>query len=167
MDKKVRVKELTYEAFRIYGSFAKMLEPKGLKLGGGPIEFFPDLGILNLGQTMAVGFSGLTIKKREYIITDLECHMYTGEGTIPLNGDILMHVAPGTPKEMIPLDQIEVFRVPKGTLVTLRPGVWHSAPYTDNTDSVNVVVILPERTYVNDAYFYHIPDENQIRIVES
>jgi ureidoglycolate lyase len=93
--------------------------------------------------------------------------MYTGEGILPLDGDVLVHVAPATPKEIIPLDQIEVFRVPKGTLLTLRPGVWHCAPFAENSDVINVLVILPERTYVNDGYFYHIPKENEIHIIES
>ena len=166
-DKKVGIKKLTDEAFKAYGSFSNMLEPKGSKLEFGPIAFFPDICVLTLGQNNAVTFSVVRVQKRENMITDLECHMFTGEGTVPLNGDVLMCVAPATPKDVIPLDQIEVFRVPKGTLLTLRPGVWHWAPFAQNSDVVNVLTILPERTYANDAYVYHIPKGNEIRIVES
>jgi ureidoglycolate lyase len=167
MCKKVFIKQLTCEAFKTYGSFANMLEPKGPKLGGGPVEFFRDMEILSLGQTSAAAFSVTRIQKREYIINAMECHMNTGEGILPLDGDILVHVAPSTRKEVIPLNQIEVFRVPKGTLLTLRPGVWHCAPFAENSDVVNVLVILPERTYANDTYFYSIPKDEEIRIVES
>lgn len=45
------VKQLTCEAFKTYGSFANMLEPKGPKLGKGSVKFFRDMGILSLGQT--------------------------------------------------------------------------------------------------------------------
>ena len=167
MYKTIGIKKLTYEAFKTYGSFANMLEPKGSKLELGSIEFFPDMAILNLGQTNEASFSITRIQKRENIIDAIECHMYTGEGILPLDGNVLVHVAPATPKEIIPLDQIEVFRVPKGTLLTLRPGVWHCAPFAENSDVINVLVILPERTYVNDGYFYHIPKENEIHIIES
>jgi len=63
---------------------------------------------------------------------------------MPLDGDILMHVAPATPPQAVPLDKIEVFRVPKGTLVVLRPGVWHCAPFAEKNDFVNCMVVLPE-----------------------
>jgi ureidoglycolate lyase len=167
MDNNVGIKELTLESFQIYGSFAKMLNPKGPKLEMGPIQFFPDMGFLNLGSTSTAAFSIVRAQKRENIINYVECHMYTGEGTLPLNGDVLVFVAPATPKDIIPLDKIEVFHVPKGTLITLRPGVWHGTPFAENSDVVHVLIILPERTYVNDAYFYNIPKEKEIRIVES
>jgi len=166
MDKKVGIKQLTGEAFKTYGSFANMLEPKGVKIEFGPIDFFPDMAIVNLGQTNTVAFSIVRVQKREKIITDMECHMYTNEGTLPLNGDVLLPVAPATIKDVFPFNQIEVFRIPKGTLFTLRPGVWHGAPFAENSDVVNVIAILPERTYANDAHFYNIPKENQIRIIE-
>jgi len=42
----------------------------------------------------------------------------------PLDGDILMHVAPACGTKRCPLDKIEVFRVPKGTLAWFYvPGV--------------------------------------------
>jgi ureidoglycolate lyase len=123
--------------------------------------------ILSLGQISEAAFSVTRIQKREKIIDAMECHMRTGEGILPLDGDILIHVAPATPTDNIPLDQIEVFRVPKGTLITLRPGVWHCAPFVENENVVNVLIVLPERTYVNDVFFYMIPKEEQIGIVES
>jgi len=165
-NQKVSIKPLTCEAFKIYGSFANMLEPKGPKLGGGLVEFFRDMEILSLGQTGAAAFSITRIQKRENIINGVECHMNTGEGVLPLDGDVLVHVAPASRKEAVPLNQIEVFRVPKGTLLTLRPGVWHGAPFAENADVVNVLVVLPERTYANDVFFYSIPKDEEIRIAK-
>jgi ureidoglycolate lyase len=65
------------------------------------------------------------------------------------------------------MDRVEVFRVPKGTLLILRPGVWHCAPFAENADVVNILVVLPERTYANDIYFYMVPKDDQIRIVDA
>ena len=164
MAKKIGIKQLTSEAFKIYGSFANMLQPKGPKLGKGPVQFYRDMAVLSLGQTNEASFSVTRVQKRDNIINAMECHTYTGEACMPLDGDILVHVAPASPKEAVPLDQIEVFRVPKGTLLTLRPGVWHNAPFAEKSDCVNVLVVLPERTYANDIYFYRMTKEEEILI---
>ncbi|MGP8080933.1 MAG: ureidoglycolate lyase [Dehalococcoidales bacterium] len=164
MSKKVKVKQLTCEAFQPYGSFANMVKPTGPKLGKG---FFRDIVILNLGQASQAAFSVMRVEKREKIINAMECHQHTGEGCMPLDGDILIHVAPASYPQSVPLDQIEVFRVPKGTLVVMRPGVWHCAPFADKADAVNVMVVLPERTYANDMFFYKMTREEEIQIEES
>jgi ureidoglycolate lyase len=73
-------------------------------------------------------------------------------------------VALATKKGDTPVDRIEVFRVPQGTLVTLRPGVWHHAPFAFECECVNVMVVLPERTYMNDCFVFIIPEEEQIEM---
>jgi ureidoglycolate lyase len=160
--KEVKIKELTVEDFKPYGSYANMTKPTGHKMGG----FHPDMAIMSLGKANEAAFSVTQVLKKEKIIDAIECHDHTGEGILPLDGDVLVHVAPASRKDQVLLDQIEVFRVPKGTLLTLRPGVWHCAPFAQNNDVVNVLVILPERTYVNDIYFYRIPADEQIHIVD-
>jgi len=167
MNKKVSIRELTLEAFKAYGSFSNVLEPEGTKFEFGPIEFFPDMGVLNLGQINTVGFSVFRIQKRANILDAMEYHAHTSEGILPLNGDILLSVAPVTPNNVVPLDKIEVFRVLKGTLITVRQGVWHGAPYVENSESVNVLLVLPERTYSTDLVFCEIPKENQIQIIKT
>jgi ureidoglycolate lyase len=144
-----------------------MTELNGPKLGFGPVEFYRDMAVLSLGQTSEAAFSITRVQKRENIIDAMECHQHTGEACMPLDGDILMHVAPAGPTNAMPLDKIEVFRVPKGTLVVLRPGVWHCAPFAEKADFVNCMVVLPERTYANDIFFYRMTKEEEIRIAES
>jgi ureidoglycolate hydrolase len=165
MTKKIGIKELTNDAFHIYGSFANMTPPSGPKLGFGKVEFYRDMAILSLGQIGEAAFSVTRVQKRDNIIDAMECHQHTGEACLPLDGDILMHVAPASPTQPAPLDKIEVFRVPKGTLVVLRPGVWHCAPFAEKSDFVDVMVVLPERTYANDIFFYKMTKEEEIQIV--
>ena len=165
MEKTVSVKKLTHDAFRIYGDFANMTEPSGPKMGFGPVEFYRDMAILSLGQVGEAAFSVTRVQKRDNIVDAMECHHHTGEACLPLDGDILMHVAPACGTKDVPLDKIEVFRVPKGTLVVLRPGVWHCAPFAEKTDFVDCMVVLPERTYNNDIFFYRMTKEEQLRIV--
>jgi ureidoglycolate lyase len=167
MSKQIKIKQLTCEAFQPYGSFANMTEPTGPKFGKGIVEFYRDMAILNLGQNTEAAFSAQRLQKRENIINAMECHQHTGEACMPLDGDILIHVAPATHLQTVPLDQIEVFRIPKGTLFVMRPGVWHCAPFAYKADVVNVMVVLPERTYANDIYFYKMTKEEEIQIVES
>ena len=161
--KEVKVKELTVEAFKPYGSYANMVKPTRPKMGG----FHPDMAVMTLGQANEAAFSVTQVLKKENIIDAMECHNRTGEGILPLDGDVLVHVAPASRTDKVPMDQVEVFRVPKGTLLILRPGVWHCAPFAENADVVNILVVLPERTYANDIYFYMVPKDDQIRIVDA
>lgn len=161
--KEVKVKELTVEAFKPYGSYANMVKPTGPKMGG----FHPDMAVMTLGQANEAAFSVTQVLKKENIIDAMECHNRTGEGILPLDGDVLVHVAPASRTDKVPMDRVEVFRVPKGTLLILRPGVWHCAPFAEKADVVNVLVVLPERTYANDIYFYMVPKDDQIRIVDA
>ena len=83
---------------------------------------------------------------------------------MPIDGDVLIHVALATRNGEVPLDRIEVFLVPKGTLVIIRPGVWHHAPFAFGSDFVNVLVVLPERTYAKDCFVSIIPEDKQLEI---
>jgi ureidoglycolate lyase len=161
---KLLVKELTAENFKLYGTFANMINPKRPKLGPEPVEFYRDMEQLCLGQTGMASFSVTRVSKRPLIIEKLEFHSYTGEAILPLDGDVLIHLGIATKSGVVPVDKIEVFRVPQGTLVTIRPGVWHHAPFAINNDYVNVVVVLPERTYMNDCVVYIIPDNEKLEI---
>ena len=54
-------------------------------------------------------------------IDTYEYHNTCAEAMLPLDGDAYIHVAPAGPADHVPYDEVEVFRVPKGTMVTLRP----------------------------------------------
>jgi ureidoglycolate lyase len=57
------------------------------------------------------------------------------------------------------------FGIPRGTLVVLRPGVWHHAPFTIDGKPANVLVVLPERTYANDCVVVELSAEEQVEIL--
>jgi ureidoglycolate lyase len=162
--KQVPIKELSLESFKNYGTFSSLINPDRPNLGTGIVTFYRDMEVLDLGQSAGVAFSVTRIEKRPFMIDAMECHSKTGESILPLDGDVLIHVAPATLSSNIPLDKVEVFYVPKGTIVTLRKGVWHCAPYAYTTDYVNVMVALPERTYENDCLLHFLPKEDQIEI---
>ena len=77
-----------------------------------------------------------------------------------------MHVGPASPKgAALPLDKFRVFRVPMGTMVVLRPGVWHHGAFTANDDPVNILITLPERTYANDCIVVELDESDHIKIM--
>jgi len=111
-------------------------------------------------------FSTCRVEKRDLVIDATEFHGATGEGILPLDNDILIHVGPATPADVgPPLDKIHVFRVPKGTMVVLRPGVWHHAPFTPNDAPANVLIVLPERSYANDYEVVNLGGTDRLRVV--
>lgn len=162
--RKAKVKELTLESFRPYGDFANLINPKAPKIGEAPIEFFRDMVQLPLGGAASASFSVCRVQKRPAVVDVTEYHTACGEGTLPLDADCLIHVAPATPNGVVPLDAVEIFRVPKGTFVALKPGVWHHAPFAVNSKCVNVLIVLPERTYANDCVVVPIEPANQVAV---
>ncbi len=163
--RKTKVRELSIEEFQPYGTYASLIDPSSEKIGAPPIEFFRDMVQQNLGGADLVSFSACRVENRDLIVDTTEYHTRASEGILPIDNDILIHVAPATPSDgCIPLDKIAVFRVPQGTMVVIRPGVWHHAPFTTNAQAASVLIVLPERTYANDCEVFEIKGEDRIRI---
>ena len=159
----VAVQELTSEKFVVYGTYANMISPEGPKIGDAPIEFYRDMGIVT-APGESVGLSVVKVSKRPLVIDTAEYHDNCGEAMLPLDGDILIHVAPATALNVVPYDEFEVFRVPRGTLVTVRPGVWHHGPFCADGTAASVLIILPERTYAKDCTVVNFPRDKYILI---
>ena len=93
-----------------------------------------------------------------------EYHNNTCEVSMPLNGDALVWVAPADCSARVPTEKIEVFYVPQGTLLNIRPGVWHHAAFALDEKPLDVMIVLPERAYINDCVCLSIPEAEQIAI---
>lgn len=164
--KQVRFVELSLERFKKYGSYSDMLNVSAEKLGPGLVEFYRDMEQVAFPSGANPSLSITKAMSRPHVIEKCEYHNFTGEGLLPLDGDVLIHLAPASRGPNVPLDRIEVFRVPKGTFVSLRPGVWHHAPFPHQCASVNTLVILPERSYENDCKVVLFSDDDKIEIIE-
>ena len=164
---KLKYKELSREEFKIFGFFIDMADPEGIKFGNEDFQFYRDLMQQNLGQARTASFSMCHLKKQEsLVIKSSEYHNYCEEAIMPLDGDILMAFGPAVPDDIVPVEQFELFRIPKNTLVSINCGVWHHIPFTFKCDSVNILVVLPERTYKNDCHIIEIPEYKWIRVTE-
>ena len=162
----VQAKELSVESFLPYGTYARHIDPDRAVIGAPPVEFYRDMLQLNLGGHSIASLSTCRVEKRDPVISVSEYHSSVGEVILPLDNDILIHVAEATPPGAgVPIDGIEVFLIPQGTAVSLRPGIWHYAPFTVNDDPAHVLIVLPERTYANDCIVAVHEQEDQIQIV--
>lgn len=159
---KATVQPLSLTAFQKYGAYANMTPPSGPRIGKPPIEFYRDMLQLDLGGKGIASFSVCRVEKRPAVVDVAEFHDGCGEGVLPLDGDILLQVGIATPDGKPPSGQIEIFRVPRGTMAVLRAGVWHHAPFAAGAEAVNVLVVLPERTYSMDCRVVELAKARQV-----
>lgn len=159
------IETLSLHTFRDFGQYTDLFGSDYAKIGAPPIEFFRDQSLQTLGEDTAVSYSTCRCAPRPRVIDTTEHHSRTCEMLLPLDQDVLMHFGPATPAgEAPPLDRFRVFRVPRGTLVVIRPGVWHHAPFATEDRPANILVALPERTYANDCVVVTLPPADQLRI---
>ena len=156
-------KKLTLESYHPYGEFANLVQPEGQYIGDYPARFFRDMVSVYTGNAVT-SFSIVHTDRQEMVPTEAEQHASATEVLLPLEDDIVIFVAPATDKRY-PYGQTEAFIVPKGTLITIKPGVWHKAPYPVNRDKAATLVILPEREYALDCYVMAIDSERNFRII--
>jgi ureidoglycolate lyase len=164
--RKAEIKRLTPESFRPFGDYASLLNPRAEVIGKPPVEFYRDMLPLRLGTTSVASISVCRVMTRPAVIDVTEFHNETEEGILPLDGDVLIHVAAATPDNKPPVDRMEVFRVPTGTFVVLRRGVWHHAPFAIEREVANVLIMLPERTYKVDCTVVELPRAQRVAIAE-
>ncbi|MBS2212681.1 DUF4867 family protein [Carboxylicivirga mesophila] len=163
--KTIQVESLSQEAFKSFGTYANLINPAGERLGAKPVEFFRDQLQLDVNGALPLSYSCCRVEKREYVINILEYHTSCCEAVLPLDNDILLQVGPATVNgDEIPYDRIRVFYVPQGTVVTLRPDVWHWGPFTVNDKPANILINLPERTYANDCVVKELSEKDWMRI---
>lgn len=158
--RQIKAEKITKENFNKFGEFYNYLEPEGNNFG----IFYPDHIVYPVSGQMPIGFSAMVSPKPDKrIISVVECHNHTCEIVVPLDDDIIVHVAPCS-KEIVP-EKTEAFIVKKGQAVKFNVGVWHKAPMPLNNDEVHMLIVLPERTYMNDINVVEYEKEDQIEII--
>lgn len=160
----IKITELSIQNFQPFGYYKYLFSQNEEKIGEPPIEYFRDMIQQDLGNNTTVSYSICKIQDREKKIDVLEYHSRTAEVILPLDNDMIVFVAPATPSANPPLEKMKAFIIPKGTLIVLKRGVWHHAPFTKNDENLNILVALPERTYANDAVVVKLKKEEYIYI---
>lgn len=151
---------LTVEAFREYGEFYDLLDPKGHHMG----TFYHDHVLSSVSGHAPIAYSAYVVEKPEkMIVKEAEYHNDTSEIILPLDGDIITYVA--TPSKELEPEHTVAFRIPKGTIVRLNAGVWHKDSFAIDQQQVHTLIALPERTYMRDCVILPYGEENWIEIV--
>lgn len=159
----IYTKTLTKENFSKYGSFENLFNPETMGIGvGSPSAFFPDVLPLNFGARQNASISVCHVAKRDMVIDNYEYHNLCCEGILPINADIVIFAGLGFPP-LVPV-QLEAFVVPKGTAVSLKPGVLHGTQFPVDGEHAAVLILLPERTFATDFHFTQLNDEEKITI---
>lgn len=162
--KQVKVQPLTRDAFALFGEFYDMASPDGYPLCGAIHKFYPDR--MTTSCTGRLAFSPLVVQKpQSMVITQQEYHTSTEELMLPLDDDVILHVAPASGGTVV-TEHAKAFLVPKNTLVKLKTAIWHLAPLPATKDQVTVLIILPECTYANDCPVVDLSADEQFEIVK-
>lgn len=161
--KQIKLQAITRDDFAPFGEFYNMAEPDGYPLCGAIHKFYPDR--LTTCCQGRLAFSPLVIEKPQAMkITQQEYHNTTEELILPLDDDMILHVAPAS-GGAVATDHAKAFLVPKNTLVKLKTAIWHLAPLPANKDKLTVMIILPECTYANDCTVVALPEDDQFEII--
>jgi ureidoglycolate lyase len=170
--KPVQVEPLTAASIAPFGSCVDMLaiehQQERPRIGQQPIVFVRDPVQQVIGSPGGLGdvsYSVCVVDPRPLVVDVLEYHSHTGEGILGLDGDMILQLAPATRSvDNVPVDQLRAFLVKRGTLVVIRPGVWHHAPFCIEAQRLHVLIALPERTYENDCTVVQLGETEQVRI---
>lgn len=158
----IKAEPITCEAYAPYGTFYSMTGPSGYSLNGEIHRFFPDR--MTESYVSRAAFSPILVKKPDVMkITQAEYHTTTPEMILPLNDDMIIHVAPASAGTPVP-ELTKAFIVPKGTLVKINSAIWHLAPLPVHAEELQAMIILPECTYANDCTVVDYPEKDQFVI---
>ena len=133
----VKVEQLSREAFAPFGRYVDLL--KAGDMDEGKSAFFPDLMDLTVTQPVSVSVGRACGDPHR--IPFIESHPGTAEARIPLDGDIVIYVAPVQSLDSLDLASIRAFIVPRGTLIELAPGVLHGRQFPAGFSPVRVMIL--------------------------
>lgn len=160
--RQVKAVKITAENFAPFGSFCPMCEPSGYPLEGEIHKFYPDR--VSGSIVGSIGFSPIEVKKDDRIIKAAEYHTTTWEGILPINDDMILHVAPASAGTPVP-ELAQAFIVPKGCMVKINTAIWHLAPLPVAEEVLHAMIILPECTYANDCTVVDMEEKDWFQIV--
>lgn len=164
--KDMKIQELSLDVFKQLGLFAKMVDPDAEKIiAGENVNFYRDMLPLRLNGDNVCSFSVCTVSRRTPVVDIIEYHNKTEELIMPLSGDIAILLAPATPPGVVPDGDFRIFRIPAGTMIVIKVGVWHSGPFVMEDKKTSILIGLPERTYANDCVVEKLDDKTKVKVL--
>lgn len=162
--KTIKAIPVTNENFRPYGYVANIADPSAdYAMSDALPTFHRDMVLAPNADRAPIAFGSLKINKRPMVIEDVEYHSAACEVMMPMDDDVVLYAGPAS-NDVIELDKLEAFIVPKGTLVVFRAGAWHGAPWPVHCETATVLICLPERTYLTDTKKYLLDAKDYITV---
>lgn len=162
--KTIHAVPVTHEAFCPYGYIANIADPSGEYAMSETLPaFHRDMVLAPMADRAPIAFGSLKVNKRPMVVADVEYHTNACEVMMPMDDDMVMYAGPAS-NDVVELDKLQAFVIPKGTLVVFRAGAWHGAPYPVHSEVGTVLICLPERTYLNDTVKYLLEEKDQLLI---
>lgn len=165
--KRVEVQPLTKEAFKPYGYLLER-QTENPELVSEQYTMWIHEGRLEFEGEAWVGVSNLL--KRPFRFSSMERHLKSMELMLPLNGSMLLAMAPHEsldPEEVPPVDKVQVFEVKVGQAVIFNTGPWHWTPFPTE-DVVTILVVLREGTIKEgDVLVHPFPEGDVVEVVWS
>jgi ureidoglycolate lyase len=147
-----KVKPLTSESWARFGEVleiptkAPVLELPFVKFWNSVLTYEVQGGVADIGVATVT-------REREGMLPMLERHHAT-EVTVPIDGDMIVAVGPAgdlaDAGEKPDPAAVEVFYVRQNQTFTMKPGVWHWAPWSLGPKSVSMLVLLTHDTFHKD-----------------
>jgi ureidoglycolate hydrolase len=155
----LHVESLTPESFARYGNLVTRPERSADATGPGWTWWAEIDELSGDGRAWAFGFLDLSPTPLRFDWA--ERHMNSTETVLATDGDLFLYVGPPddleSPDRRPLLDEFQVFRVPAGSGVTMKEGVWHGAPFAAG-DRTTALVLLLEGTGRDDVTVARFPD---------
>ena len=126
----VKAEVLTREKFKPFG---KLIEKPSspAEVARDYLDWWGGLYDLDFADTASLGY--LEIRRREFVINELERHVKAAEIFIPVEGVSIMPFAPAgnpdNPNETPSLDELTAFIVDGTQGMVIEKGVWHFPPF--------------------------------------
>jgi ureidoglycolate lyase len=147
--KEVKVRILNQRNFKPFGI---VIEPPSTKpaISNMALDYWGALARLDIDKPQV---SFLIVKKREFILNQIERHVKLTEVFIPLKGTSVFPVAP--PKNVenlqanVPVDEVTAFLLNGGKGIVMKKGTWHWPPFPI-TEEATFAVILAADTIEKD-----------------
>jgi|AGTN01.2.fsa_nt_gi hypothetical protein len=148
MAMKLKVQELTHDAFAPYGTFFKVNEG----YDNGVISFIADRMPHYIGASGLDSLCSICMRYRPLELTVTEYHEGCEEVFGMFDGDVVFHAGLLGEDNQPAMDSIKVFFMPAGTIVRVKRRVLHHAGFvTGKDDVVSGLVLLPPFTYTVDC----------------
>jgi ureidoglycolate hydrolase len=159
----IKVTELSQKAYEPFGQFVSLPTHKPT-IEEDIVKYWAGLAGFKIDGTIDVGW--VTMRKRPFILSQMERHFQTVEVAIPVDDAMVLPVAIGREPfdyESQPLiDDVRGFCLRPGQMVTYSPGTWHFGGFPINKPEASFLVLTRRGTADTDVSMQSIFENDQV-----